>query len=103
MSDDTLLNMSKDRITIENKRVINNDRAVDCNQLVPIKYRFAWNFYLDGCANHWMPTEVSMQRDIEQWKDPQGVWVDEERCSVSVGGPARDVTGTFAFCVLLIV
>lgn len=62
-------NMSKERVTVDNKKVINNDRTVDCNQLVPIKYKWAWNFYLDGCANHWMPTEVSMQRDIEQWKD----------------------------------
>ena len=70
--------MSKERVTVENKRIINNDRRVDCNQLVPIKYRWAWNFYLDGCANHWMPTEVSMQRDIQQWKDPKA-FTDEER------------------------
>jgi ribonucleoside-diphosphate reductase beta chain len=69
MLKDPCLKMSKDRITIDNKKVINNDRAVDCNQLVPIKYKWAWNFYLDGCANHWMPTEISMQRDIEQWRD----------------------------------
>ncbi|MGE0267289.1 MAG: ribonucleotide-diphosphate reductase subunit beta [Candidatus Omnitrophota bacterium] len=69
--------MSKDRVTVDNKRIINNDRTVDCNQLVPIKYRWAWNFYLDGCANHWMPTEISMQRDIEQWKDPKLFTQDE--------------------------
>jgi ribonucleoside-diphosphate reductase beta chain len=69
--------MSKDRVTTQNKRIINNDRTVDCNQLVPIKYRWAWNFYLDGCANHWMPSEVSMQRDIEQWKDPKAFTADE--------------------------
>lgn len=69
--------MSKDRITIQNKKIINNDRTVDCNQLVPIKYRWAWNFYLDGCANHWMPSEVSMQRDIEQWRDPKAFTPDE--------------------------
>ena len=58
--------MSKERVTTDHKRIINNDRTVDCNQLVPIKYKWAWNYYLDGCANHWMPSEVSMQRDIEQ-------------------------------------
>lgn len=77
MSEDDL-RMTKDRITVENKKIINNDRTVDCNQLVPIKFRWAWNFYLDGCANHWMPTEVSMQRDIEQWKDPKA-FTDDER------------------------
>lgn len=74
---DSCFQMSKSRVTAENKRIINNDRAVDCNQLVPIKYRWAWNYYLDGCANHWMPTEVSMQRDIEQWKDKTAFTAEE--------------------------
>lgn len=72
------MKMSKERVTADDKKIINNDRTVDCNQLVPIKYKWAWNFYLDGCANHWMPQEVSMQRDIEQWKNPDG-FTDAER------------------------
>lgn len=75
---DSCFQMSRARITVDNKRIINNDRTVDCNQLVPIKYKWAWNYYLDGCANHWMPQEVSMQRDIEQWKDPK-TFTDDER------------------------
>ena len=35
---------------------------------MPLKYQWAWEHYLNGCANNWMPTEVSMQRDIELWK-----------------------------------
>ncbi len=73
--------MTNDRVTIDRKRIFNNDRTVDCNQLVPIKYRWAWNYYLDGCANHWMPTEVSMQRDIEQWRDPKA-FTEEERHAI---------------------
>ena len=69
--------MSKERITADKKKIINNDRTVDCNQLMPIKYKWAWNFYLDGCANHWMPSEVSMQRDIEQWKDAKAFTAEE--------------------------
>ncbi|VAX36462.1 Ribonucleotide reductase of class Ia (aerobic), beta subunit [hydrothermal vent metagenome] len=72
------LRMTRDLVSADNKKIMNNDRTVDCNQLVPIKYQWAWHYYLDGCANHWMPTEVSMQRDIEQWKDPKG-FTDEER------------------------
>ncbi len=49
------------------KRLI-NCRAVDVNQLCPIRYHWAWEHYLNGCANHWMPTEVSMQKDIDQWR-----------------------------------
>ncbi len=74
---DSCFKMSKQRVTADSKKIINNDRTVDCNQLVPIKYKWAWNYYLDGCANSWMPTEVSMQRDIEQWKDPKGFTAEE--------------------------
>jgi ribonucleoside-diphosphate reductase beta chain len=35
---------------------------------MPLKYKWAWEHYLNGCANHWMPTEVSMAKDIELWK-----------------------------------
>ena len=40
-----------------------NCRA-DLNQLVPFKYDWAWQKYLDGCANHWMPQEVNMTADV---------------------------------------
>ena len=58
--------MSNDRISAVDKRIING--KTDVNQLVPFKYKWAWEKYLATCANHWMPQEVSMQRDIEQWK-----------------------------------
>jgi hypothetical protein len=44
-----------------------NCRA-DVNQLLPLKYRWAWEKYLSGCNKHWMPTETSMQADIALWK-----------------------------------
>jgi len=49
------------------KRLINCN-TVDVNQLMPLKYKWAWEHYLNGCANHWMPTEVPMAKDIELWK-----------------------------------
>jgi len=54
------------RVRVDDKRII-NCRA-DVNQLMPIKYEWAWEKYLAGCANHWMPNEINMQRDIEQWR-----------------------------------
>jgi ribonucleoside-diphosphate reductase beta chain len=51
----------------QNKRLI-NCRAADVNQLMPMKYHWAWEHYLNGCANHWMPSEVPMGADIELWK-----------------------------------
>ena len=51
----------------EDKRLL-NCRCVDVNQLMPLKYKWAWEHYLNGCANNWLPTEVPMQKDIELWK-----------------------------------
>lgn len=55
------------RVNVNQKRLINCNQ-VDVNQLMPLKYKWAWEHYLNGCANHWMPTEVPMGKDIELWK-----------------------------------
>jgi ribonucleoside-diphosphate reductase beta chain len=65
------------RVRVDDKAMI-NCRA-DVNQLLPLKYRWAWEKYLSGCNNHWMPTEVSMQADIALWKNPKGLTDDERR------------------------
>jgi ribonucleoside-diphosphate reductase beta chain len=65
------------RVRVEDKRIING--ASDVNQLVPFKYKWAWDKYLATCANHWMPQEISMGRDIALWKNPNGLTEDERR------------------------
>lgn len=55
------------RFTAAEKRLINCSQ-VDVNQLMPLKYHWAWEHYQNGCANHWMPTEVPMTKDIETWR-----------------------------------
>jgi len=55
------------RLLAQDKRLI-NCKSVDVNQLMPLKYTWAWEHYLNGCANHWMPSEVSMAKDIELWR-----------------------------------
>lgn len=69
------INFKAARIRVDDKKII-NCRA-DLNQLVPFKYEWAWQKYLDACANHWMPQEISMSRDIALWKDPNGLSDDE--------------------------
>ena len=69
------LEMGAARIQVDDKKMI-NCRA-DLNQLVPFKYDWAWQKYLDGCANHWMPQEVNMTADVALWKNPQGLSDDE--------------------------
>ncbi len=65
------------RVRMEDKRIING--RADVNQLVPFKYKWAWDKYLSACANHWMPQEVNMSRDVALWKDPNGLSEDERR------------------------
>jgi ribonucleoside-diphosphate reductase beta chain len=65
------------RVNVADKRVINGQ--TDVNQLVPFKYKWAWEKYLSACANHWMPQEIQMSRDIALWKDPHGLTEDERR------------------------
>ena len=65
------------RVKAADKRIINGQ--TDVNQLVPFKYKWAWEKYLASCANHWMPQEVNMSRDIATWKDPNGLTDDERR------------------------
>ncbi len=69
--------VSQRRVNAADKRIINGQ--TDVNQLVPFKYKWAWEKYLATCANHWMPQEVNMSRDIATWKDPNGLTEDERR------------------------
>jgi len=71
------LEMSGSRISVDEKAMI-NCRA-DLNQLVPFKYDWAWQKYLDGCANHWMPQEINMTADVATWKSEDGLTEDERR------------------------
>ena len=75
------LEMGAQRIQVDQKRMI-NCRA-DLNQLVPFKYDWAWQKYLDGCANHWMPQEINMNADISLWKkEGEGALSEDERLIV---------------------
>ncbi len=47
--------------------IINNS-TIDPNKILPMRYLWARQYYKDGVANNWTPEEVSMQKDIEQWK-----------------------------------
>ena len=73
----TIASVSTGRIRVEDKRIINSN--ADVNQLVPFKYKWAWEKYLAGCANHWMPQEINMSADIALWKNPNGLTDDERR------------------------
>ena len=63
------------RVAVDDKAMINCN--ADLNQLVPFKYDWAWQKYLDGSANHWMPQEINMTNDIVLWKSDDGLTEDE--------------------------
>ncbi len=72
-----LQNIPTGRFKASDKRLV-NCAQVDVNQLMPLKYHWAWEHYINGCANHWMPTEVPMTKDIELWKSNK-LSADERR------------------------
>jgi ribonucleoside-diphosphate reductase beta chain len=45
-----------------------NSSKTDPNKILPITYPWAREYYKSGVANNWVPEEVSMQKDVEQWK-----------------------------------
>ncbi|HVV09577.1 ribonucleotide-diphosphate reductase subunit beta [Amycolatopsis sp.] len=71
----TVIDTGAARVNVDDKAMIN--ARADVNQLLPLKYHWAWDKYLAGCNNHWMPTEVAMQADIALWKSRDGLTDDE--------------------------
>jgi ribonucleoside-diphosphate reductase beta chain len=72
-------------VNINNRKIINGGDA-DVMQLYPMKHTFAWDAYMAGNSNHWLPTEISMQRDIEQWKSTTVLSDDERKAFETVLG-----------------
>lgn len=66
-----------ERVDINKRKVINGEDA-DVMQLYPMKHKFAWDAYNVGNSNHWLPTEIGMQKDVEQWR-ASNVLSDDER------------------------
>ena len=52
--------------------------------LLPLKYTWAYDIYRNMKANHWEPEDISMQKDIEQWKS-QDFLSDNERWIIMMG------------------
>ncbi len=72
-------------VDINSRRIINGGDA-DVMQLYPMRHKFAWEAYMVGNANHWLPTEISMQKDVEQWRSKTILTEDERRAFETVLG-----------------
>lgn len=51
----------------------------DPNKILPFRYPWARKFYQNGVSNNWTPEEISMQKDVEQWKSRTSLTADERR------------------------
>src|SRR4029450_9900674 len=58
--------------------IINNSKT-DPNKILPIRYHWAREYYKSSVANNWTPEEVSMQKDVEQWKSTRALSEGERR------------------------
>jgi len=47
--------------------ILNNNKT-DPNKILPMTYLWAREHYKTGIANNWLPEEIPMQDDVEQWK-----------------------------------
>jgi len=79
------IEFNKPRVNINNRRIINGKDA-DVVQLYPMKHTFAWDAYNMGNANHWLPTEIGMQKDVEQWRSKDVLTEDERLAFKTVLG-----------------
>ena len=61
-------------------KILSGELAI-VNQLRPSRHPWAWELFLKGQANNWSPAEISMAKDIQQWRDPKG-FTDDERLLV---------------------
>jgi len=79
------IKFTADKININDRRIINGADA-DVIQLYPMRHTFAWDAYTVGNANHWLPTEINMQKDVEQWRAPDVLTEDERKAFKTVLG-----------------
>ena len=85
MSTHSIITKNAARVDVNKRRIINGNDGV-CTHFWPIKHTFAWEAYNTGNANHWLPTEISMQLDIEQWRGKTTLSDDERRAFETVLG-----------------
>ncbi len=62
-----------------NKRRIINGEDDGLMQVAPLKHPFADEIFKTMLKNNWVPQEVNLQEDIEQWKKPDFLTENERR------------------------
>lgn len=78
-----VLNAAKAEAALAAKRVVGGRETLSFN-LLPLRYRWAYDLYRTMKANHWEPEDVPMQRDVEQWRS-DGLLSDVDRWIIRMG------------------
>ena len=52
-------------VNVDDKRVVSG--TADINQLAPLKYPWAWEWFLKANRNHWTPLEINMAQDVHDY------------------------------------
>ncbi len=61
------LDQAKAEAAYHAKRIINGQKSMAFN-LLPLKYKWAYDLYRKMKSNHWEPEDIQMQKDVEQWR-----------------------------------
>ncbi|SHJ63771.1 ribonucleoside-diphosphate reductase beta chain [Rubritalea squalenifaciens DSM 18772] len=77
-----VLDADKAEAALADKRVINGKDSMFFN-ILPIKYQWAYELYKTMKANHWEPEDITMQKDVEQWRSDE--ISDVERWIIKMG------------------
>lgn len=79
-----ILDRDRAEAAFDAKRVINGRQTMFFN-ILPLKYKWAYELYKSMKANHWEPEDIQMQKDIEQWREATGFISDVDRWIIKMG------------------
>src|SRR6187200_686596 len=77
-----VLDREKAELAYAGKRVINGKETMFFN-ILPLKYQWAYDLYKTMKNNHWEPEDITMQKDVEQWRSDE--ISDVERWIIKMG------------------
>ncbi|MFV0415561.1 MAG: ribonucleotide-diphosphate reductase subunit beta [Chthoniobacterales bacterium] len=67
-----ILDKTKAEEAFAAKKVINGKETMFFN-ILPLKYQWAYDLYKTMKSNHWEPEEITMQKDVEQWRSTSDI------------------------------
>jgi ribonucleoside-diphosphate reductase beta chain len=77
-----ILDKAKAEEAFAAKKVINGRDTMFFN-ILPLKYQWAYDLYKTMKNNHWEPEDITMQKDVEQWRSDE--ISDVERWIIKMG------------------